>query len=335
MLSSGTDHIRAVAERLLGEAVTLVPGGQGGNNRLWRAEGARGVWAVKCYFRHPSDTRDRLGAEFDALRFLTERGETAIAHAVAADRTEGVAIYSWIDGNSVEPRRPGDLEDMAAFLGRLHAVSPQGGGLPLASEACLSGAELSRQLTSRLNRLTEGAPQDIPALRTLLSEDLPDALDTATRRARTLLSTDGQDFDSDLSVARRTLSSSDFGTHNALRRPDGSLAYVDFEYFGWDDPVKLVADTLLHPAMTLDEAERARFHGLACDIYRADGGFDLRLAAFHPLYALRWAFIVLNPFLPERWARTAFATDAEREALLHDRLRKARIFLKIARTTSR
>ena len=45
----------------------------------------------------------------------------------------------------------------------------------------------------------------------------------------------------------RVLSPSDFGFHNALRRPDGTIVFVDFEYFGWDDPAKMMADAMLHP----------------------------------------------------------------------------------------
>ena len=44
-------------------------------------------------------------------------------------------------------------------------------------------------------------------------------------------------------MAQRALSPSDFGLHNALRGQDGQLRFVDFEYFGWDDPVKLVSDS--------------------------------------------------------------------------------------------
>ena len=90
---------------------------------------------------------------------------------------------------------------------------------------------------------------------------------------------------------------SDFGFHNSLRQFDGSLAFFDFEYFGWDDPVKLTADVLLHPGTTLKPQLRSRFRVAAGEIYGNDPSFHKRLEALFPLIGLRWVLILLNEFL--------------------------------------
>ena len=51
-------------------------------------------------------------------------------------------------------------------------------------------------------------------------------------------------FERDIDSAERTLSPSDFGFHNALKRSDGRIVFLDFEYFGWDDPAKMTAEEL-------------------------------------------------------------------------------------------
>ena len=79
-----------------------------------------------------------------------------------------------------------------------------------------------------------------------------------------------------------------------MRRADGSLTFIDFEYFGWDDPVKLGADFLWHPAMRLSDAERSQFaHGIT-DLFGSDPEFAARLAIYFPLYGIRWSLIILN-----------------------------------------
>jgi len=126
-----------------------------------------------------------------------------------------------------------------------------------------------------------------------------------------------------LAPADRTLSPSDFGLHNALRTAAG-LVFLDFEYFGWDDPVKLVADVVWHPGMGLDSDARQKFFAGAADVYRVDAGFLSRFERDAPLYGLRWALIVLGEFLPavrER-RRAAGATD-DGPALLERQLAKA------------
>jgi hypothetical protein len=120
----------------------------------------------------------------------------------------------------------------------------------------------------------------------------------------------GLDFGAELPQEWRSLVPSDFGFHNSLRRSDGSLAFVDFEYFGWDDPVKLTADMMLHPGNTLALAQRRRFREAATRLYGGDPAFAGRLSAYLPLFGLRWVLILLNEFIPERWQRRVLAGDA-------------------------
>ncbi len=99
------------------------------------------------------------------------------------------------------------------------------------------------------------------------------------------------------------LSPSDFGFHNALRQKDNRLVFVDFEYFGWDDPVKMLSDFLLHPGMTLTSSLRGMFCARFCSLFEDDRQLGLRFRSLYPLYALRWTMILLNEFLPERLER--------------------------------
>ena len=97
------------------------------------------------------------------------------------------------------------------------------------------------------------------------------------------------------------LSPSDFGFHNALYSKNKNLIFHDFEYFGWDDPVKLISDFSHHAAMNLTkEIEQLWFSGVS-KIY---GKYLLaRLQAAWPLYGLNWCLIILNEFKDEAWNR--------------------------------
>src|SRR4029077_7566663 len=98
----------------------------------------------------------------------------------------------------------------------------------------------------------------------------------------------------------------------SLRRPDGALAFLDFEYFGWDDPWKLTADILLHPGRPLEATRRQRFRPAATRLYGGDPAFANRLSAYLPLFGLRWVLILLNEFIPERWQRRVLAGETGR-----------------------
>jgi thiamine kinase-like enzyme len=123
----------------------------------------------------------------------------------------------------------------------------------------------------------------------------------------------GIGFDEPLAADVRTLSPSDFGFHNAIRRPDGTLAFVDFEYFGWDDPAKTIADFLLHPGMAIDAALKRRFAAAACRVFSDVPALPARVQMAYALFGLKWVLILLNDFLPERIGQS---TDVRRAAQL-------------------
>jgi Ser/Thr protein kinase RdoA (MazF antagonist) len=320
-----------LASALCGRPVTAIaPAGRGGNNRLFQVETAEGRFALKLYPKVAGDDRDRLGVEFNALRFLNRHGIAETPIALMADPSEGAALYSWVDGTAVGSPGDADIDAAAAFLCRLKSLglAPDAESLPPASEACFSANELIRQNTSRLNRLMQVST--CSDLATFLADGVAPALTRFTAHARMRL----PDFERDIAPPLRTLSPSDFGFHNALRQPDGSLIFLDFEYFGWDDPVKLIADTLLHPGMDLDLRQGRHFLAALAPVYARYPGFSERLGALYPLYALRWSLIVLNEFLPERWARRAGAGEiGDRTAIEIRQLDKARRLLARANDT--
>jgi Ser/Thr protein kinase RdoA (MazF antagonist) len=307
------------AEAQLGQPVTGVRRGTaGGNNRIYRIDTADGPFCLKLYPNLPGDPRDRLGTEFGALSFLARYGVAVAPRAIAADQDSGAALYSWLDGVPVGNPGDGDLKavlDFVAILDRLREA-PGAAALPSASEDCLSPAELVRQLDRRLEALASAAA---PALDRLLGEKVGPLLERWGQPVRRL--------DTPLALDFRTLSPSDLGFHNALVTSDG-LRFVDFEYFGWDDPVKLAADFVLHPGMALDPALKVRFLAGCRTRFARDAGFNDRLDLLYPLYGLRWCLILLNEFLPERWARREFAGAGDRAAAEARQLAKATTLLR-------
>ena len=281
--------------------------GGGRNSRVFRVESARGVFALKQYPARADDPRDRIGTEARALRWMETHGLSTVPRLVAVDTARNFALLSWADGDLVRDVGPSDIDQAADFLSRLHGLKQTAtvAKTHLATEACLSGAEIERQVRQRITDLSR--VPDEPELSSVLSDELRPAFDTLLQRARDAMAEAGCSFDIDLPEDRRSLVPSDFGFHNALRADDGSLTFIDFEYFGWDDPVKLTADILLHPGTVVKKPLRDRFRRAALRLYGDDEQFPIRLDAFEPLFGLRWALILLNEFHPERWRRRVLA----------------------------
>jgi len=307
------DDVYARACALAGETLevpAVVRGG--GNNRLFRARGAARTYAIKSYTGDPDDAYQRFNREFGSLAFLWARAERRVPEPVALDATAAVALYGWIDGVPVGSAGDADIAALAAFARSLHErrLDPAARRLDLAREAVLSRDDLAGQLRGRLQRLRAVEPSH-PELSPLLRE-------IEAEVERRVPFTGSHPLD----PARRTLSPSDFGFHNALRTPAG-LVFLDFEYFGWDDPVKLVADVVWHPGMALVPAAGEKFFSAVADCYEVDPTFRARFERDAPIYGLRWALIVLAEFLPAVWARRAAAGAVDRPATLARQLAKA------------
>jgi hypothetical protein len=239
-----------------------------------------------------------------------------------------LSLMTWLDGTPMSVPTDADIEQFAIFqisLDRaIDALARREIGA--AAEPCVSGARILAHIRSRYQRLAAWG-DGIPELHGFLQSRFRPALAKSEERARRVYDELGADFEADQPSAVQTLIASDFGTHNALRGPDGRLSFVDFEYFGWDDPLTSIGNFVLHPGMQLSARQQ--------DLYRrrliAHFGMahERRLSALLPLFALRWSAIILSDLLPERREHrgAANALTGSRDETLGRQLAKADLLL--------
>lgn len=303
------------AEALAGGPVlAMVPAGQGANSHIVRLETQRGLFALKVYPQRPGDQRDRLDVEWQALCFLGESGLSQAPRAIARDDANRLMLMEWIEGEIITRHQPGDLDDALRFVEGIFRASQDAGasGFPLASEACLSASEICRQIDQRFNGFIS-----YPLLDQALAGVVKPAYAAARAGIAPELATP-----MNLSQSERRLIPADFGFHNAIRQRDGTIRYIDFDYFGWDDPVKFIADFVVHPAMSLDADERAEVVARLTSALPDSAGAAARLSRHLPLYAIRWALILLNPFRKDRESALP-VEDAARTAVFVRQWQKA------------
>ncbi|MDH3625597.1 MAG: aminoglycoside phosphotransferase family protein [Myxococcales bacterium] len=302
----------------------------GRNSRVHRLEGGSRCVVVKQYFLEGPEPSARQRREYRGLRFLWESGVRAIPEPLWNDFQQGVLVLSFIEGTPAATTSisPGDIDAATDFLVTLRETARRPGARDLddATDAAFCLVDLTHGIEKRIDRLVrEGeAPENLEApLRELLEGALPVKFAEASHHAKGLLG------DQTLGVEARTLSPSDFGFHNALRTKVG-LAFVDFEHFGWDDPAKTIADFVLHPGMGIAAELRAAFAKGMLDRFSGfDPGLGERTRLLGPLYAVKWATILLNEFVPAAAARRSFARADTRgdESRLLGQIDKARQML--------
>jgi hypothetical protein len=288
----------------------------GRNSRVFLAPCAGDVRVVvKAYHRSVNDFRDRLGTEWNAFSFLIEQGIAWVPKPLACAPSQQLAAYEHIVGTNPQPAAldSSDIRQAVAVLKKLFQLGRsavlQDDRFRPASEACFSIQSIFENLEDRLLTLRAHAGR-APELALFLEEDLLPFYQAAVESCKTDACAKGISTWDPLLKEARTLSPSDFGFHNALRRPGGELVFLDFEYFGWDDPAKTVSDFLLHPAMPMAPALRNQFLAEALTAFAGVPGLEDRLRLVFPLFGIKWCCILLNEFTKEHAERRVFADGA-------------------------
>ena len=277
-----------------------------GNSRIYRLSGDdEKLYILKCYPDRQLDKRPRMQTEFLASQTLFRLG-FPVPEPIFFDTQFDWGLYENIPGGEADPDE-NFIENAATFLEKIYEArrsTEQFSDFGLASEACLSGEEIISQLKRRLDKLSIVRA---PLLEKFIDEDFIPLLLMASASAKRIT---GEKFVEILAKAHQVPSPSDFGAHNAILTPEQKIFFIDFEYFGWDDPVKLVSDFYWHPAMMLSDALRARWLIRCIQIFGNDYFFALRLKAYLPLFGLRWCLILLNEFLPTGLERRGYANSS-------------------------
>ena len=303
-----------------------------GNSKIFRVETSQGSIALKVYPDLAVDNRLRRNAEWQALKFL-QHNKLPVPKPVQTDAELNWSLIEWIDGSPANPQNQVHLGQAATFIQNLNQASravSSGSVFGLATEACLNPSLIENQINNRLAALKLVKDS---ALRDFVDNSVSPTLVRTIERSRRLMV---GNYDVNLDQRFWTLSPSDFGLHNAIATRQSNLVFFDFEYFGWDDPVKLTADVCLHPGMSLDENAQQYWISEAKRLFADDPNFGVRLNALYPLYAIRWALIMLNEYRTDKIknrlnAQSRMQTDIRGAQVMQ--LEKAKLMLKNADRT--
>jgi hypothetical protein len=248
--------------------------------------------AIKIY--SGDEQHDRLGSEYFGYALMRDGGISNLPRPVGYCLDRKVAAYSWIYGEVIDSPTESYIDSALEFIEELCALSQTDTSQEFsdASAAVFSGYSLEKQIFDRIE-LLQARSIKCKNLERYIEEELIPTVDEVIKNCRSAWSGDLDYFDS-LPREECVLSPSDFGIHNALRERSGKVVFLDFEYFGWDDPAKLIGDFLLHPAMTLSSTLTRKWIDGAKTIFGQT--VIERMALIGPMLQLCWCLILLNGY---------------------------------------
>jgi hypothetical protein len=330
--SVAVSHGEFLARHGFGNAA-ITPLAGGGNNRVYRVQEAARDAVLKQYFQHPTDPRDRFGAESAFYHYVWSHGIRRTPEPLAWDSERRLGLFSFVGGKKLAPGEVGPeaVNQALEFILELNQSRKQAAQeiAQAASEACFSGAahlERIDQRVARLDRIEPATPLDHEAI-----EFVQTRLQPAWQTARAHICQNYGDLAKPLEPPQSILSPSDFGFHNALPDSAGRLHFIDFEYAGWDDPAKLICDFFCQPQVPVPREFWNSFVSRLIAGLNLEPALAQRARLLWPAFQIKWCCIMLNEFALGDKARRDFAKGAataeERKAA---QLFKARQALQVA-----
>ncbi|MBC8349029.1 MAG: phosphotransferase [Verrucomicrobia bacterium] len=289
----------------------------GGNNRSYKISTGNKTLMGKVYFKDPSDTRDRLLHENAFAKYLETLELELFPQLIAKEENLGIAVFEWLHGDFFDSNSPIDSahwEKCFDFITQLQQGrnTEAAKGVPCASESAFSIRDHWSILQGRHDfwlRRIQSEPKSIPkSIKDFLLNDLERKY---KELAEEVLA--NPRFNQVITVEERILSPSDFGLHNAVLQTNGSLCFYDFEYAGWDDPAKTIADFFAQPKHKAPSELFPVMKNRIIELLPKQkiGNFVRRLPLVARMANLKWCYICLNVFHPEDRKRRELAESSE------------------------
>lgn len=267
---------------------------------------------LKIYY---SKNDQNLHREFHALTFLNKRGLPHIPKAYFKNDELNYAIYSYEQGegkNILDVTRE-DIDQIVTFLTSVHNIND-----PILYEE-FSGTIMKRlsfndyihNITLRVDSFSQYATSDDvnPKIKALASKtDFPKLIAGLILKTTKHLSQDELNHPLDLHLLR--LSPADFGPHNMIWREDGLITFLDFEYCGLDDPIRVVSEFIVHDqSYAISDSLKHYFLDQYKEKVNIPEIMFERINILIKLFYIEWISFFLNSITPKGFEQIQFSVS--------------------------
>jgi hypothetical protein len=239
--------------------------------------------------------------EVSALEFLRRHGILEVPEPFGVNMTGSVAFFSFLEGKEIVENTTEILDQLVEFLKKLAQLSREHGAgfAGNASANRLRYQDYLDGIERRWKRVSSGPVTD-PAAKEFLYSKVSPLKEAIFARFLEKTFTAGLRLDAPFPREELILSPSDFGLHNAKLASDGTLQFLDFEYFGWDDTAKLLADFGHSVRNPIDAKSKSYVVEKFLRDHPAGEVIRERLGLIQELIGLEWVLILLNVFQSQR-----------------------------------
>lgn len=286
-------------EGFIPDDISLISKGK--NSRSFLVVRENKKFLFKYFKNNDFIKRNRLKAELNFLNLMIKEGFKNVPIPIKFNIEKNFILLSWLDGKNINEINKSHIEKLIFFIIELQSLrnSTLINTIDNASEACFNLNDHIKIVSFRLNLLEK---------RLGYLKFLPSEIYEKFKKFVSLINYDFKKISLEinnkynnllflkLNSRQKILSQSDIGFHNIFINNNNELLFFDFEYAGWDDCFKMIADLVLQPEGCLDY----RFFQISKPLlnkYLRTFEDKERLKKTIFLYRIKWTCILLNTFL--------------------------------------
>jgi len=277
---------------------------------VFRCKATDHRFVLKGYAAHRAGEHDRFTAEVEFLSYARAVAPGFVPQFLGSDKTSRSLVLESLDGEGFQEGTHPSKDDIQRAVIFMRCLNED---LELAKRHVNGRAadgflRITDHLQNIEQRVSKMSVEHLPASYRAKAEEL---IKCITRELDHLQESTAQliakgNCEDVLDPIERCLSPSDFGFHNAIRTPQG-IKFFDFEFAGWDDPVKAVADFDLQPRVPLNVRKIA----LSKALPQWGKGLAERYDILFPILKLKWVCIILAVLNPDRYAQIIALDDGK------------------------
>ncbi len=286
--------------RELGSKETTLVRLQGGiNNHVYRC-GDRRFWVIKGYAPLEPGLRDRMQAEVEFLRYAAQAAPCFTPELIHEDLGRRCVVLEHLKGEEFPEgvRPPQEAVDAAVLFFRCLNEDHSAARQAIRLEAAEGFLSLTEHLDNIQQRILKMGCEHLPAETKPRAELLLCSLQNEFEYIHTTINQQINSgvLNDSIKPEECHVSPGDFGFHNSIQT-DAGLKFIDFEFSGWDDPVKTLLDFILQPRVPLIGVRSP-----LRDSLNLNQSFDLerRYQALMPILRLKWSCIILSVLNSDR-----------------------------------
>jgi hypothetical protein len=291
----------------------------GKNSKIYKINTDKKKIILKSYY---GKKNLRIKKEFQFYKYLNQTNINNVVTPIAFDFKNNFAALPYIVGNKIHKVKNKHIVQFSNFINKINQKNIHSKKIGLAVEGIDNRKKYITICQNRINKLklVDKKSAIKRELYLFLNEKIIPTfkiLKNKINDKRIFYQVKYKLYKKDMII-----SPSDFGFHNAIESKK-KIFFFDFEYAGYDDPVKLICDFYCQPNQKVSLKQKEKFKKMIIKKSKNYEELDYLISELLPLHYLKWCCIILNEFIPSKLSIRKHAGQLKNDAL-HSQLIKAK-----------